>query len=57
MGKLGRKGGAFPHSGAAEPHGVQRFPANLDSLEFTSLDVGIRPPLHQIETLPQFMTT
>jgi hypothetical protein len=30
-GRLGRKGAAFPHSGAAEPHGVPRFPANLDS--------------------------
>ena len=26
MGKLGRKGGAFPQSGAAEPHGVHSFP-------------------------------
>ena len=45
MGKLGRKGGAFPHSGAAEPHGVQRLPANLDSL-------GQRPPLKQGAALP-----
>ncbi len=40
MGKLGRKGGAFPHSGAAEPHRVRQFPANLDS-------PGQRPPLQQ----------
>ena len=32
MDKRGRKGGAFPHSGAAEPHGVRQFSANWDSL-------------------------
>jgi len=33
MGNRGRKGGAFPRSGAAEPHGVRQSSANLDSSE------------------------
>ena len=34
--KLGRKGGAFPHSGAAEPNRIRPSSANWDSLEVNS---------------------
>jgi len=37
-----RKGGAFPHSGAAEPRELLRTFANLDSLDIMSPLTGLR---------------
>ena len=45
MGKRGRKGGAFPHNGAAEPHCARQFSANWDGLGFTPPCGGVKPPL------------
>jgi hypothetical protein len=39
-------------SGATEPNRIRPSSANLDSLEFTSPNGGVKPPLHQTETLP-----